>query len=170
MHLYQERSILINNKGGSRDCNQEQTHTHQQGISYTPHSHTHTSTVLYILTQKHYEPTTVLEFRTNLWGQEPSRNRVVVPARQVTQADGIESLKSIPGLLKSLIIPPLEQERRKIRLIENIAKCRHLKKLTCKGTLGQVFICLRPPPILGFCLGWCSNFVCPESGQNSFSV
>jgi hypothetical protein len=24
------------------------------------------------------------------------------------------------------------------------AKCRHLKKLTCKGTLQQVFICLRP--------------------------
>jgi hypothetical protein len=28
------------------------------------------------------------------------------------------------------------------------AKCRHLKKLTCKGTLRQVFICLRPPPLL----------------------
>ncbi len=25
------------------------------------------------------------------------------------------------------------------------------KKLTCKG---QVFICLRPPPLLGFCLGF----------------
>jgi hypothetical protein len=34
--------------------------------------------------------------------------------------------------------------RRKIRLIEGNAKCRHLKKLTCKGTLRQVFICLRP--------------------------
>jgi hypothetical protein len=31
--------------------------------------------------------------------------------------------------------------RRKIRLIESNAKCRHLKKLTCKGTLLQVFIC-----------------------------
>ncbi len=28
------------------------------------------------------------------------------------------------------------------------AKCRHLKKLTCKGTLRQVFICLRPLPLL----------------------
>jgi hypothetical protein len=28
------------------------------------------------------------------------------------------------------------------------AKFRHLKKLTCKGTLRQVFICLRPPPLL----------------------
>jgi hypothetical protein len=36
------------------------------------------------------------------------------------------------------------RERRKIRLIEGNAKCRHLKKLTCKGTLRQVFISLRP--------------------------
>jgi hypothetical protein len=33
---------------------------------------------------------------------------------------------------------------RKIRLKEGNAKCRHLKKLTCKGTLWPVFICLRP--------------------------
>ncbi len=43
--------------------------------------------------------------------------------------------------------------RRKIRLIEGNAKCCHLKRLTCKGTLRQVFICLRPktpypPPLL----------------------
>ena len=31
-------------------------------------------------------------------------------------------------------------ERRKIRLIEGNAKCRHLKKLTCKETLRQKFI------------------------------
>jgi hypothetical protein len=29
---------------------------------------------------------------------------------------------------------------RKIKLIEGNAKCRHLKKLTCEGTLRQVFI------------------------------
>jgi hypothetical protein len=29
----------------------------------------------------------------------------------------------------------LSEDRRKIRLIEGNAKCRHLKKLTCKGTL-----------------------------------
>ncbi len=28
-----------------------------------------------------------------------------------------------------------------------------------------MFICLRPPPFLGFCLGWSSNFVDYESGQ-----
>ncbi len=38
-------------------------------------------------------------------------------------------------------------------------------KLTCKGTLRQVIICLRPPSLPGFCLGWSSNFVGSESGQ-----
>jgi hypothetical protein len=35
------------------------------------------------------------------------RNRVVVPARQATSCGGIDSLESIPGLLKSLKILPL---------------------------------------------------------------
>ncbi len=39
------------------------------------------------------------------------------------------------------------------------------KKFTCKGTLRQVFICVRPPPLLGFCLGGKRNFVGSESGQ-----
>jgi len=42
----------------------------------------------------------VLEFLNNL----PSRNRVIVPARQATQPGGIGSLESILGLLKSLKI------------------------------------------------------------------
>jgi hypothetical protein len=50
-----------------------------------------------------------------------------------------------------------------INYIDTKAKCRHLKKLTCKGTLRQEFICLRPPPLLGFCLGWSGNFVGSES-------
>ncbi len=57
---------------------------------------------------------------------------------------------------------------RKIKLVEGNAKCLHpikLKKLTCKGTLRQLFICLRPPPLLGYCLGWSINFVGSESGQ-----
>jgi hypothetical protein len=36
-------------------------------------------------------------------------------------------------------------ERGKIRLIESNAECRYLKKLTCKGTLRQVLICLSRP-------------------------
>jgi hypothetical protein len=52
-----------------------------------------------------------------------------------------------------------------IRLIESNTKCRYLKKITCKGTLRQVFICLRPPPLLGFWLGCYSNFEGSESGQ-----
>jgi hypothetical protein len=39
---------------------------------------------------------------------------------------------------------PHASPRRKIGLIVGNAKCRHLKILTCKGTLRQVFICLRP--------------------------
>ncbi len=46
-------------------------------------------------------------FRTIFGGQEPSRNRDVVPARQATQAGGIDSLESIPGLLKKFKIPSL---------------------------------------------------------------
>jgi hypothetical protein len=54
--------------------------------------------------------------------------------------------------------------RRKIILIESKAKCGYLKKLTCKGTLWQVFISLMSPTLLGFCLGggWSSNFVGSE--------
>ncbi len=48
---------------------------------------------------------TVLEFLNNLCGgYAPSRNRVVVPARQATQPGGIGSLESILGLLQSLKI------------------------------------------------------------------
>ncbi len=46
----------------------------------------------------------------NFWtiygGQEPSRNRVLVPARQATKADGIDSLESISEHHRSLKIPP----------------------------------------------------------------
>jgi hypothetical protein len=34
-----------------------------------------------------------------------------------------------------------------------------------KIDLWQVFNCLRPPPLLGFCFGWFSNFVGSEPGQ-----
>ena len=33
------------------------------------------------------------------------------------------------------------------------------RNFNCKVTLRQVFFRLRPPPLLGFCLWWCSNFV-----------
>jgi hypothetical protein len=46
----------------------------------------------------------VLDFLKNLWGLEPSRNRVVVLPCQATLAGGIDSLESILGLLKSLKI------------------------------------------------------------------
>jgi hypothetical protein len=44
-----------------------------------------------------------------------------------------------------------------------------MQKYVCmqcaRGTWRQVFICLRPPHLLGFCLGLESNFVGSESGQ-----
>jgi hypothetical protein len=43
-------------------------------------------------------------FQTVYGGQEQSRKRVVVPARQASQQGGIVSLESILGLLKSLKI------------------------------------------------------------------
>jgi hypothetical protein len=44
------------------------------------------------------------EILNNLWGYEPSRNSVVVPARQATQPGEIGSLESILGFFKSLKI------------------------------------------------------------------
>jgi hypothetical protein len=52
-----------------------------------------------------------------------------------------------------------------INYIDTKSKCRYLKKVTCKGTLRQVFICLRPPPLLGCCLGLSCNFAGSDSGQ-----
>jgi hypothetical protein len=43
-------------------------------------------------------------FKQSMGRKEPSRNRVVVPARQPTYAGGIDSLKSILGLHKSFKI------------------------------------------------------------------
>jgi hypothetical protein len=59
------------------------------------------------------------------------------------------SLYSCPSALASscqscVFVQCLLLLRRKIRLIEGNAKCRHLKIFTCKGTLRQAFICLRP--------------------------
>jgi hypothetical protein len=48
-------------------------------------------------------PAYVLEFLNNLWWLRPSRNRVVVLARQATYAVGIDSLESIIDSLESII-------------------------------------------------------------------
>jgi hypothetical protein len=55
--------------------------------------------------------------------------------------------------------------RRKISLMKSNAKCLQLTNFTCKETLRQVFICLKHPSLLGYCLGWSSNFVGSKSGQ-----
>jgi hypothetical protein len=48
-----------------------------------------------------------------------SRNSVVVPARQATQAGGIDSLESILGLLKSLKIRAQDKLIKNLRLERN---------------------------------------------------
>ncbi len=57
-------------------------------------------------------------------------------------------------------------------LKESNAKCRHLKKLTCKGILWQVFICLRPrtpfpPDTLFTCIQY--TFFTKERGRESWT-
>jgi hypothetical protein len=45
------------------------------------------------------------------------------------------------------ILPPKSPDRRKIRLIESNAKCRYLKKLTCKRTFAAgVYLSEAPSP------------------------
>jgi hypothetical protein len=51
--------------------------------------------------------------------------------------------------------------RRKIRLIEDNAKCRHLKKIDLYRDFAAGVYLFLPR----FCLGWCSNFAGSESGQ-----
>jgi hypothetical protein len=55
--------------------------------------------------------------------------------------------------------------------IDTKAKCRHLKILSCKGTLRLVIICLRPHTLAPrFLFGWSSNFFGSESGQIQYRV
>jgi hypothetical protein len=60
---------------------------------------------------------------------------------------------------------PLDGNHRKIRLIESHEKCRHLKKLPAKGLCCRCLSVWGSAPLLGFCLGWSSNFVGFDSGQ-----
>jgi hypothetical protein len=57
--------------------------------------------------------------------------------------------------------------RRKNRLIESNAICRHLKEFSCEGILLQVIICLKSPPLLRFCLGWymCIQYTYSHMGR-----
>jgi hypothetical protein len=52
--------------------------------------------------------------------------------------------KGYSSAIRSAVNAAVSADRREIRLLEGIAKCRHLQKLTYKGTLRQVLICLKP--------------------------
>jgi hypothetical protein len=76
---------------------------------------------------------------------EPLRSHLLGLHSRALELTGLEGMH-----LQGHRIPLERMEynsRRKIRLKEVNTKCRHLKRLTCKGTLWQGFICLRPPPL-----------------------
>jgi hypothetical protein len=58
-----------------------------------------------------------------------------------------------------------KQAKAKYMLLKLYYKNLEYFKEIVSGTLRQVFMCLRPPLLLGFCLGWSSNFEGFESGQ-----
>ncbi len=75
----------------------------------------------------------MLEFTTIYGGLEPSRNRVVVPARY---AGEIDSLHSISGLLKSLKI----RAQRPNRLQEPSLEWNNLATIGCRAGMTTLFL------------------------------
>jgi hypothetical protein len=79
-----------------------------------------------------------------------NRNHCTLEPRNYPWGSALVFLATGSGCCQSEVAAPYSTEKervtkcRKIRLIEGNAKCCHLKKFTCKGTLRQVFICLRP--------------------------
>jgi hypothetical protein len=76
--------------------------------------------------------------------EEKKRNNLVfygIPETEGGETDDILDRKISQVITRNMM---RSKERRKIRFIEGKAQCRHLTKLTCKGTLRQVFICLSP--------------------------
>jgi hypothetical protein len=59
-------------------------------------------------------------------------------------------LYKIMFMYNTAVVQCIDCKRRKIRLIKVNAKCRHLKKIICKGTLRQVFIMLHGLEIENF--------------------
>ncbi len=95
----------------------------------------------------------MLQERVKLWGRTPGGRDWWFPgwmARRLCRTAPLQDLQGEIGTTNSVLRDKQSFEctiahhhsvtRRKIRLIEVNAKFRHLKKLTCKGTLRQVFI------------------------------
>ncbi len=57
-------------------------------------------------------------------------------------------LLTLHKLLETYTQQLIGRDHGPINYIDTKAKCRHLKNLPVKGILRQVFICLRPPPLL----------------------
>ncbi len=95
----------------------------------------------------------VLEFLNNLWGQEPGKKRVVVPARQTTQAGRNDSLELIPELIirlkirarKQVLDPSMEYCRSfyckcRIRLGVHVMKCKAFIQLRGEWTIKNAIL------------------------------
>jgi hypothetical protein len=79
-----------------------------------------------------------------------------------TSTVGLKSCSVFCTLYQPYFLPYLHHGL--INFIDTKAKCCHLKKFTCKGTLRQVYLS-EAPSLLGFCLGYSNNFVGSESGH-----
>ncbi len=72
-------------------------------------------------------------FKQYMGALEPSRNRVVVMARQATEAGGIDSLESILGLLKSLKIRALCTQLALISILARVVAILFCTLFTTQG-------------------------------------
>jgi hypothetical protein len=79
---------------------------------------------------------------------EPSRNRVVVPARQATQPGGIGSLETILGLLKSLKI-------RALRFMTTVSDFLHIAALLLDMFKSPKWVHTEESQISVFLIGQC---------------
>ncbi len=79
---------------------------------------------------------------------EKCRVGIFFTVRENSDSRKIPVLEKIPYRKRPGVGPYLCQTHDLIHYIDTNAKCRYLKKFTYKGTLRQVFICLRPPPLL----------------------
>ncbi len=68
--------------------------------------------------------------------EEKKRNNLVFYG--IPETEGGETDDILDRKINQVITMMRSKERRKIRFIEGKAKCLHLKKCTCKGTLRQV--------------------------------
>ncbi len=86
-----------------------------------------------------------LEFLNNLWGPGTEQDRVIVPARQATQAGGIHSLESIPGLHLCLKI-----RAQVLCMLQVFAWAKDSRCTRLREKIYAAFVCRFTPPVPPF--------------------